>query len=70
MKHCWHETGVSKLVNPARYEDVCCHCGKTRWRIETASGHGKFFPRKRALPIDEESRPFEEEECNRGIHGC
>jgi hypothetical protein len=63
--HCWHESGVSKLTNPAQYEDVCCHCGKKRWRVETPKGHGSFFPRKRVLEGNvEDSRPFQNEECN------
>lgn len=65
MKHCWHDTGISKLVNPPQFEDICCHCGKKRWRVETKNGHGKFFPKRNILnkQVEEKGRPFQEEEC-------
>lgn len=64
MRHCFHESGVSKLVNPPQIEDVCCFCGKKRWRTETPMGHGEFFPKKHTLPGHcDESRPFDNEEC-------
>jgi hypothetical protein len=64
MNHCWHETGISKKINPPQFEDVCCHCNKRRWRIESNIGHGRFFPRKNTLPGSiKETRPFDDEEC-------
>jgi hypothetical protein len=60
--HCWHQTGVSKLVNPPQIEEICCYCNLHRWITETPKGHGKFFPRKNCLP-GENSRPYEGENC-------
>ena len=63
-RHCWHETGISKLINPPAYEDQCCYCGHKRWRTETPLGHGEYFPKKNVLPgSGHESRPCENEEC-------
>lgn len=62
--HCWHETGVSKLINPPSIEEKCCWCGLQRWRIESPKGHGPFFPKKNVLPGKyDETRPHEYEEC-------
>lgn len=64
MNHCFHETGISKFTNPLQIQEICCWCGLLRWRTETPVGHGKFFPRKNALPGNCEcSRPYEDEEC-------
>ena len=52
--HCWHFTGLSRLVNQPLYDQVCCRCGRQR-SVRTAvqfapSDHGPYAPPERSLP--------------------
>lgn len=47
--HCWHDTGVQKLVHPPLRVERCCWCGVYR-NVAVYVGsyyfgeHGKFHP--------------------------
>lgn len=34
--HCWHSDGNAYLSNPPQYRDLCCYCGKVRWRASNS----------------------------------